>query len=470
MRDRGDPALSPPPLVHHPRPTRRVSGRVVTEAEERQLPAVAPMEILRAAGGPPLGAWKHGDSWCLWGGEAARLRGDGAERFEQVLRAAEPLLGTAEGAYAPGESGPPALRPRLYGGFAFHAEHREEEPWIDFPGACFVLPRWELRGEGRRGRLLLHWRDEPGEEEESRRAVRVLWDALAGLRNGSPPGNGHRRAAPMARSAAGAREAWKRAVEDALGRIRDGRFRKVVLARPLEAFSTASPEGVFGALSRGNHAPALYLFRPSRRSAFVGAAPELLARLRGARFDATAVAGSIARGRDAAEDRDRAGTLLASDKDRREQAHVVEEMRERLAPLAASLEVEPAGLLSLDRIHHLESAIRAELREPLHVLQLLARIHPTPAVCGRPRETALDFLREVEPFRRGWYAGPIGWFDATGDGAFVPGLRSALRSGKRWHLYAGAGIVEGSDADREWEETELKFGAIRRALGAGATG
>ncbi|NIP77728.1 MAG: isochorismate synthase, partial [Gemmatimonadetes bacterium] len=103
------------------------------------------------------------------------------------------------------------------------------------------------------------------------------------------------------------------------------------------------------------------------------------------------------------------------------------------------------------------------------VLDLLRLLHPTPAVCGLPRDAALAFLAEEEPFERGWYAGPVGWFDGDGNGVFAPALRTAVSTGSGWRLFAGAGIVEGSVPALEWEETAIKFEPVLDALrGAGA--
>jgi hypothetical protein len=102
--------------------------------------------------------------------------------------------------------------------------------------------------------------------------------------------------------------------------------------------------------------------------------------------------------------------------------------------------------------------------------QLVEALHPTPAVCGLPGDEALAFLREEEPFERGWYAGPVGWFDARGDGVFAPALRTAVAHGRSWRLFAGAGIVEGSRPDAEWEETRIKLEPVLRALEVVAEG
>ena len=123
-------------------------------------------------------------------------------------------------------------------------------------------------------------------------------------------------------------------------------------------------------------------------------------------------------------------------------------------------------MLTLARIQHLETEIRARVSEESTVLKVLEALHPTPAVCGLPRDDALEFLSRKEPFERGWYSGPVGWFDVEGNGVFAPALRCAVARDHEWRLFAGAGIVAGSDPRLEWEETSIKFEPVLRALAA----
>jgi isochorismate synthase EntC len=127
------------------------------------------------------------------------------------------------------------------------------------------------------------------------------------------------------------------------------------------------------------------------------------------------------------------------------------------------VEEEPR-VLTLSRIHHLETTIAGGVGDGEDILSLVEALHPTPAVCGRPREAAYASIREAERFDRGWYAGPVGWFDLKGEGSFVPALRTAVGGGDQWRLFAGAGIVQGSEPEAEWDETTLKFQSALQAL------
>jgi len=143
----------------------------------------------------------------------------------------------------------------------------------------------------------------------------------------------------------------------------------------------------------------------------------------------------------------------------------LDSIRRRLAPLGLQLEtpVEPT-LRKLANVQHLHTPVRAALPETVRLLDVLARLHPTPAVGGSPREAAVARIRELEGFSRGLYAGALGWLNARGGGEFFVGLRAALIDGASARLFAGAGIVAGSSPVQEFSETELKFRAMADAL------
>jgi isochorismate synthase len=210
------------------------------------------------------------------------------------------------------------------------------------------------------------------------------------------------------------------------------------------------------------------LVRPPAGGALVAATPERLVRLEGASVACDALAGSIARSGGRHADSDDA-TLLASAKDRREHELVVRAIASALHELGADVDApaEP-GVRRLRHVLHLHTPIAATLRAPRHVLELAEALHPTPAVGGTPTRIATDWIaaREVAP--RGWYAAPVGWFDLQGNGELAVAIRSGLLVGERAHLWAGAGIVAGSDPDRELAETDLKLRAMLGALGVAA--
>jgi menaquinone-specific isochorismate synthase len=256
-------------------------------------------------------------------------------------------------------------------------------------------------------------------------------------------------------------------LERALTEIESGRLSKVVVARALTAFFARAPDPVTVAMALWKENPGAYVFffEPVPGHVLAGAAPETLATVSQGMFRATAVAGSIGAAGDPGRQAALARELLASEKDRREHQVCVKDMTTRLARISRDVRAESEPhVLTLSSIQHLETAITARLSEGETVLSALETLHPTPAVCGFPREQALPLVQELESFHRGWYAGPVGWFDGQGDGVFVPALRSAVGREREWKLFSGAGIVAGSDPEKEWEETRLKFRPVLDAL------
>lgn len=179
-----------------------------------------------------------------------------------------------------------------------------------------------------------------------------------------------------------------------------------------------------------------------------------------------ALAGSVARGTDSKEDATFAAALLASEKDREEHAVVVDMLRTSLAPIAEQLTVASAPVvLPLRHVQHLATPITGTLRDDAGLLALAERLHPTPAVGGAPRDVALALITEHEGFDRGWYAGPIGWLGADGDGELLVALRCGLVAGSEATFFAGCGIVADSDPAREWAESRLKLRTMIAAFG-----
>jgi isochorismate synthase len=159
--------------------------------------------------------------------------------------------------------------------------------------------------------------------------------------------------------------------------------------------------------------------------------------------------------------------LLASAKDRHEHEVVVRTVVEALGPLCDQLDVGATpSLLKLGNVQHLYTPVTGHLCSACTLLNVVERLHPTPAVGGRPREAALALIREREGFDRGWYGGPVGWIDQRGEGEFAVAIRSALLHGTQATLFAGCGIVADSDPEREYAEAALKLKPMLSALGA----
>ena len=420
-----------------------------------------PWGFLAAVRGGSRGLWAWDRGWIAHGGVLSSVElapGTGpldVRRFRRVQAAAAP-------------AGDESLESqRWYGGFAFGEDHAAEEAWASFPAALFHRPEAELEVGPRGARLTVRGRPAPGETRiDTIRRLRRRAEELATASDGSfPPAvpTGTWTETPVA----GERPRWHGMVSQALELLEGSPLEKVVLARCVDVTNPSPPDpvDVVRRLREQNPLARVFLFEPRGGSALMGASPETLARLVRGALDATAVAGSAPRGDCEVEDREIAAGLLASKKDRYEHRLVVEDMVERLRAWGGMVEVASVpDVLSLARIQHLETPIRTRLPTGIGILDVLSDLHPTPAVCGRPRDDAFRFLAAKEDFDRGWYGAPVGWFDAAGNGVFVPALRCALAHGDRWRLFAGAGIVPDSDPQAEWEETALKLETARRAL------
>lgn len=248
-------------------------------------------------------------------------------------------------------------------------------------------------------------------------------------------------------------------------------LRKVVLARSLELATelAVDPHRLLGKVALDPSVTAFLVPLPptSGPGWLVGATPELLVAKHGATIESFPLAGSASRHRDRDADRRVADALLRSEKDRREHRAVVEAILDTLNPYCRQLAVpaEPT-LRSTASMWHLGTRIVGALKDTTTPsTDLLAALHPTPAVCGEPRDAAREAIRLLEPMDRGFYAGAAGWTRPNGDGEWYVSIRCAEIRPSRVRLYAGAGIVPGSDACGETRETAAKFNALLDALG-----
>ncbi|MGV8885548.1 MAG: isochorismate synthase [Microbacteriaceae bacterium] len=258
--------------------------------------------------------------------------------------------------------------------------------------------------------------------------------------------------------------AFTAAVDEVIAAIRDGSVSKVVLARDLIG---RLPEGadvrrVLNNLAVGY--PDCFTYAVN---GLVGSSPETLVRVDHGEVGARVLAGSIARGGDAESDQTSAIALATSTKDLDEHEFALSSVLRVLEPHSDTLSTSPEPFtLKLPNLWHLASDVAGRLSDGSSSLDLIAALHPTAAVAGAPTGAAMDLIEKLEPFDRGRYAGPVGWVDARGDGEWAVALRCAhVSSTGRVTAYAGAGIVKGSESQRELAETKMKFRPVVEAFG-----
>lgn len=413
--------------------------------------------------------WAHPrDGVALAGmGAAATIGPAGEGRFADADAAWRALLADAvtDDTHAHAAAGPVLL-----GGFSFEPAGPRSDLWRDFPSTLLVVPALHVSTSGGRSWLTVSVVVQP--DGTSSVALEELWRLRDAVLDAEPlPAEpaGETPALPIT-DVVPASE-WRDLVDDAVARIREGALDKVVLARAVRA---ALPQGV-------DHIRLLDHLRTAHRDGyvfacwrddrvFVGASPERLVRLADGVVDASSLAGSTRRGDTPEQDARLAAALLASQKDLAEHALVRTALREALATFSDDVTAsDEPSLLTLPNVHHLHTAVRARLRAGHSVLALVGALHPTPAVGGTPRAEALRFIRERERMDRGWYAAPVGWIGRDA-GEMAVALRSALLDGETATLFAGCGIVAGSDAAQELAESRVKLRAMESALAATLAG
>lgn len=386
----------------------------------------------------------------------ASSRGEG--RFRDVARE---CLRMNDGAVLDEPPGlPSGAGPVWTGGFAFDPQGAGSSPWSSFAPASMILPELSLCRVGNETFLTVNLVVHPGDTAATC-ADRVA-ARLAGLRSDPLPMiDPHLTGRPEIRSVRPPAD-FEDAVDAATGRIAADEMSKVVLAREVtvEAAAAHDPAAIFGALRE--QFPSCFCFcHGTPEAAFLGASPELLIRRSGAGASTVALAGSTRRSSDPAVDDHLGEQLLRSDKNRREQRIVAERIVRKLRPHSVWVQTAPEPeVVKVANIQHLATPVIAQLAESHSAVELAGMLHPTPAVGGEPWPEAASTIAQLERMDRGWYAGPVGWMDSTEDGEFCVALRSALIRDREARLFAGVGVVAGSDPAAELEETEVKLQAL----------
>jgi len=388
---------------------------------------VAPdlLDVLPALAGASV--WvRGGDGFIAWG-DAARIDpGAGEDRFVRAASELRALFGAAQ---SDDEVVRPGTGPLALMSFTF-------DPMSE--GSRIVVPAFVIG-----------------------RAADAAWITVTAPADGLAP-------SPVVSSgssgwsSSGERE-FTQAVVRARSEIRARWLAKVVLART-ETTHAASPFDVRAIVrALASAFPQCFTFA---FEGLVGASPEMLVRRIGSTVESLVLAGTARRGETPAQDEGFGAALVASEKERSEHSFAADSARDVMELVCSDLKVDAEPwLLRLANVQHLATSLRGELTESLSALEIAGKLHPTAAVCGVPSTDALAIIRSYEGFERGRYAGPIGWMDARGDGEIALAIRCAEIDGADARLFAGNGIVAGSDPDAELAETKLKLRAMQQAMG-----
>lgn len=334
---------------------------------------------------------------------------------------------------------------RLYGGIRFSQNHSDDPTWKGFPNTSFWLPQIEISQENGRTQAIFYSLDKP-------LSSTPILESLAQSPSNSGYSLEERIEAPHFQD-------WQKQVETVLDSIQSGHMDKLVLARKttLKFAKPPSPWAILSHLKEKARRATLFAFQLSPHLCFLGATPEKLFKRDGNLCITDAVAATRPRGATPDEDLQFEKDLLGSDKEQREFKIVKDYLDLKLLPLSKKMKWEGNDrVLKASHVQHLHNRLNATLKNSITDADLVRALHPTPALGGFPREKSLAFLKQIEPFDRGWYGGPIGVIGTQSSSLYVA-IRSALINENLLHLFAGTGLVPGSIAEREWEELEQKI-------------
>lgn len=345
---------------------------------------------------------------------------------------------------------------RFYGGLVLDSQQHNDSEWAALSGLRFVVPKFELLCKPEQTVLafqfkLGHHSDLGLEFDRLGKDIELLVT--------TQPQISEKLQTYLTIEHCPEREQWCQIVETALRLIGQGELQKIVLARKSIYRFAASlqPLEVLRYLPLANQSLFRFLFQMSPHHGFLGISPEQLYSRAGKKLHSDAIAGTRPRGVTTAQDIALGQALLHDDKELREHRFVSKTLLCHLNTLCTAVEwINREELLKLDHVQHLYSRFRGDLRENICDWDILKTLHPTPAVGGSPRSRALPWIKKLEPFARGWYANPVGCIDQN-EAEFAVAIRSALIDDNKLLLYAGAGIVQGSEPEKEWDEIEKKM-------------
>jgi menaquinone-specific isochorismate synthase len=389
-----------------------------------------------------------------------KLEIDGKDRFHQAEYFIKSCL---KNIINFGNNQPTFAEPHFFCYFSFFDYNSQID--YPFPSATVFLPRWQISVKNKRCILVNNIIIKASTNVEN--ILQNLQDKIVQIQSLEyTSANLEQLPTKFSKQSVTNAQDFKRAVGSAVEKIRSSHLSKIVLANALDVKSNHN-FNLFKSLNnlRQIH-PNCYIFSTSNGKGqnFIGASPERLISINNQELISDALAGSAPRGKTPAEDAANANRLLNSIKERHEHSLVIDFITQRLTQLGLLPQVLAPRLRQLSNIQHLWTPITATVPANVHPLKIVSQLHPTPAVAGATRDFACAEIRRYESFERGLYAAPLGWVDASGNCEFIVGIRSALIDGDRARLYAGAGIVAGSDPEKEFAEVQLKLQALLKAL------
>jgi menaquinone-specific isochorismate synthase len=421
------------------------------------IPSIDPLRVmrgLRAEGGLHFYSENRDQGRAIAAIDGALVfQASGAERFQKAQQFIQEALQQVVPAGTEAQS-------HFFASFTF----ADQSPTDDFAPATIFLPQWQIIRHLEVCTFIANVK--VNAQTNVTETTDRIWQKFQTIQTTQYPLNPPNRLAPVDRKITDTHN-FRAAVVAALESIQQQQIRKLVLAHAVDVRSPLPFQWAHSLHHLRQRHPDCTVFSVGngQGQSFIGASPERILSIRQQQLVSDALAGSAPRGRSVVEDADLAQQLMSSDKERREHQVVVDFIAQQLMQLGLQpTYCDRPQILQLSNIQHLHTPIQTTVPSQIQPLDILAELHPTPAVAGMPREIACQQIQEYENFGRSLYAAPLGWIDAQGNAEFVVGIRSALLDGQRARLYAGAGIVAGSDPDRELAEIMLKFQTLLQAL------
>ena len=357
------------------------------------------------------------------------------------------------------------VQPILFGGFSFDPLNKTKSEWVRFPNAYFVVPTFQLIMKNDRVFVSIHLitkKDNSFKEFDALRKERdqIIHAAqVSELKTYEKPVVLDRKELK--------KEQYLQSVEKVTAVINAKQAEKVVISRAIKLDFRETVPNASALYQISKEQPESFLFGlESDDQFFFGATPERLVKVENGKALSTCLAGSTPRGATHEIDKQLGEELLRDKKNRSEHQYVTNMIGNVFKQHCTISKVPKIPkLMKIRDIQHLYTPVEGELNPGSTLFDLVRDLHPTPALGGEPTQTALSLIRQFEPMNRGYYAAPIGWIDAEGNGEFAVAIRSALLHGKEAYLYAGGGIVADSTSESEYAETWVKFRPMLRALG-----
>jgi menaquinone-specific isochorismate synthase len=422
------------------------------------LPAVDPLLVLdqRFPLQTPHFYFEKASQACLALDPLLTFEASGGDRYPKVRQF---IQQTSRRICPIGNTTVPFGQPRFFCGFTFFPE----VPQTDcFPAASVMLPRWQISRWRQQSVLTANVLVDDRFSPES--SAQEIWQVLQRLRQTVAPSYAVHSPVPelLTYQPVATAKQFESAVLKALDAIAQHQCHKIVLAHAVDITLSRPIQWLQAIYNLRDTHPNCYIFSSSCEDGtlFLGASPEKLASVQGNILQTDALAGSAPRGCSEVEELLLAKDLLSNTKERLEHQVVIDFIQQRLLHLGMTPQLLPTQLLQLANIQHLHTPLQAIFPEHLHLMDVVAALHPTPAVAGFPQQVACDYIQHHETFSRSRYAGPVGWVDVAGNGEFAVGIRSAIIQKATARLFAGAGIVAGSNPTQEFSEIQLKLQAL----------